>query len=141
MVLVSQKADRLARNVTTPVTKKVPQQERGGCPNRIQSSGRRCAEFRQMHFKVGALRNAHCRGIGVLEVLIAILIVGFSMAAIVNSYVVCARESDRAAYSLSAQSLALGRLEQVRAAKWDLAVLPAVDDVQSSNFPPAAEIL
>jgi len=65
------------------------------------------------------------------------LIVAFSMAAIVNSYVVCARESDRSAYSLSAQSLALGRMEQVRAAKWDLVVSPLVDDV--TNTPPVRE--
>jgi Tfp pilus assembly protein PilV len=94
-----------------------------------------------MRLKVGAPRNANCRGIGVLEILIAMLIVAFSMAAIVNSYVVCARESDRAAYSLSAQSLALGRLEQVRAAKWDLVVVPPVDDVQNTNFPAKSEVL
>ena len=66
-----------------------------------------------MRISVGKGGNADCLGICILEVLIAMLIVAFSLAAIVNSYVVCAREADRAAYSLAAQSLALGRMEQV----------------------------
>lgn len=87
-----------------------------------------------MRILVGERSNSSCLGIGILEVLIAMVIVAFSLTAIVNSYVVCAREADRAAYSLSAQSLALGRMEQVRAAKWDLLASPPVDQVSNSNF-------
>ena len=86
-------------------------------------------------------KKGKCRGVTVLEIVVAMLIVTFCVTAIVNSYVVCARQADRVAYSLAAQSLALGRMDQVRAAKWDLLNTPAIDEVVSTNFNPKFETL
>src|SRR4051812_46836469 len=94
-----------------------------------------------MQLMRGSSQTGHCRGVSVLEILVAMVIVTFCVTATVNSYVVCARQADKVAYSLSVQSLALGRMEQVRAAKWDLLNTPPIDEVVSTNFNPKFETL
>jgi hypothetical protein len=42
---------------------------------------------------------------------------------------------------LAANSLAMQRLEQARAAKWDTLAVPLVDQLVASNFPATIEIL
>ena len=49
------------------------------------------------------------------------------------------KTAEWAAYSLAAHSLAMQRIEQTRAAKWDPAGFPPVDDL--TNRPPAVDIL
>src|SRR5205085_3580725 len=53
-----------------------------------------------------------------------------------SGYVLSSRRAEWSAYSLAANSIALQRLEQTRACRWDpLAALP-VDELLISNFPP-----
>ena len=52
----------------------------------------------------------------------------------INGYVLSTHRAEWSAQSLAAHSMALQRLEQVRAAKWDLAAYPSVDQVIQSNF-------
>lgn len=75
------------------------------------------------------------------EVVMSMAITAMVVCGSINGYIFAAYEAEWSAYSLAAQSLANQRLEQVRAAKWDMAAFPPVDLVQSSNFPPRVDIL
>jgi type II secretory pathway pseudopilin PulG len=76
-----------------------------------------------------------------VEVLIALGISALSLGAIINGYILSAQTAEWSAYSLAAQSLALQRLEQARAAKWDLDGSPSIDQLVTGNFPLRSEIL
>jgi hypothetical protein len=54
-------------------------------------------------------------------------------------YVMSAQSAEWSAYNLAANSLAIQRLEQTRAAKWDRQASPLVDEL--TNFPTVVEIL
>ena len=56
----------------------------------------------------------------------------------IYGYVMSAQRAEWSAYSLAAQALASQRLEQMRAAKWDLRGSPIVDELTTSNFPTIA---
>ena len=75
------------------------------------------------------------------EVVIAMAIAALSLGAIINGYIISAQRAEWSAYSLAAHSLAMQRLEQSRAAKWDPAGSPPVDQLVSTNFPNTQEIL
>lgn len=75
------------------------------------------------------------------EVAISMAISALMVGAIITGYTLSARRAEWSAYSLAAQSLAMQRLEQTRATKWDPAAWPAVDELVSSNFPIRIEIL
>src|SRR5688572_18589175 len=64
-----------------------------------------------------------------------------SSSAIVTGYVMTAQRSEWLAYSLAANSLAMQRLEQTRAAKWDPYAYPVADELKSTNFPTLVEVL
>lgn len=68
-------------------------------------------------------------------------ILSMSVVAIINGYIYATRQAEWSAYSLAAHSLALQRLEQARAAKWDPQGYPAVDRVVQANFPVTTAIL
>jgi type II secretory pathway pseudopilin PulG len=54
-----------------------------------------------------------------VEVVIAMAIAALSLGSIVNGYVISSQRAEWSAYSLAAHSLAMMRMEQTRAAKWD----------------------
>ncbi len=68
---------------------------------------------------------------------LAVMVIGGS----IYGYVMGARRAEWSAYRLAANSLALGRVEQARASKWDPQGYPAVDELVSSNFPITTNIL
>jgi len=76
-----------------------------------------------------------------MEVVISILIGAIMVWGIVSGYSESARRAEWSAYSLAAQSLASQGIELTRAAKWDTLSFPSVDQVVSSNFPTAINIL
>jgi len=80
-------------------------------------------------------------GTTLVETVISIAIVGIMIGGTVNGYILAAHRAEWSAYSLAAQSLANQRLEQARAAKWDRAAYPPVDQVVSANFPVSVDIL
>jgi hypothetical protein len=62
---------------------------------------------------------------------LAAIVIGGS----VYGYVTAAQRAEWAAYSLAAHSLAMQRVEQCRAAKWDPLGFPPVDELVATNFP------
>jgi type II secretory pathway pseudopilin PulG len=73
------------------------------------------------------------------EVVIAMAIAALSLGSIVNGYIISSQRAEWSAYSLAAHSLAMQRLEQMRAAKWDPDGVPPAD--QLTNSPNKVEIL
>jgi len=88
-----------------------------------------------------SLRRRRSQGGSLVEVIFSLGIATLTIAGSVNGYVLSAKRAEWSAYSLAAHSLAIQRLEQVRAAKWDTATYPAVDQVVQSNFGPVTNIL
>lgn len=82
-----------------------------------------------------------------MEVVVSSLIGAIMVGAIVNGYSQSARRAEWAAYSLAAQSLAMQRVEQGRAAKWDtIGHDPSpgrtnAEQFIQSNFPVTIDVL
>ena len=83
----------------------------------------------------------HSRAFTLPEVLISGTLAAASLGGIIGGYIMSAQRAEWSAYHLAAHSLAIQRLEQARAAKWDLSAEPPVDMLVSSNFPPVVEVL
>jgi Tfp pilus assembly protein PilV len=81
------------------------------------------------------------RAFSLIETLIAFLVAGIAISALVSAFVASMRMAESSAYSLAANSLAVQGLEQIRAAKWDAVTFPNVDEVVTSNFPPVVSVL
>jgi type II secretory pathway pseudopilin PulG len=79
-------------------------------------------------------RKQNLSGITLIEVVLSLAIMGISFGAIITGYVMSARRAEWSAYSLAANSLAMQRLEQCRAAKWDLLTTPVTDELIAANF-------
>ena len=75
-------------------------------------------------------------GFTLAEVIISVGIAIVGISGIVWGYVMCSRRAELAACSAAAQQMAMRRLEQTRAAKWDPFAYPPVDELQTSDFPP-----
>ena len=80
-------------------------------------------------------------GVTLVEVVISLAIATISIGSIVGGYVYSARVAEWSSYSLAANSLAMQRLEQCRAAKFDVLTTPVVDELTAANFPAQLEIL
>jgi hypothetical protein len=70
-----------------------------------------------------------------LEVVFALTVSGLAIAGIVGGYIFAVGSSQRSALSLAATGRATERLEQTRAAPWQISSYPQVDQLQASNFP------
>jgi type II secretory pathway pseudopilin PulG len=79
-------------------------------------------------------RRRRQAGITLVEVVLSLAIMGIAFGAIIMGYVLSARRAEWSAYSLAANSLAMQRLEQCRAAKWDLLTTPVTDELVATNF-------
>lgn len=73
-------------------------------------------------------------GFTIMEVLVAIFIVGIMFGGIIYAYVGANDRAEWSAYSLAAESLAMQAIEQARAAKWDPQAWPVVDDLGVTNY-------
>lgn len=76
-----------------------------------------------------------------MEATIASAIAAMMFGGIVYGYIQSGRNAEWSAYSFAAQSMAMQRLEQSRACKWDPEATPAVDELVSTNFPTLISIL
>ena len=84
----------------------------------------------------------HCSGgFSLLEVVVSMVMIAVTVAAIVTGYIYSARQAELAAYQLAGESLALQRIEQMRAAKWDILTTPEVDELVAANFPTQTNVL
>jgi Tfp pilus assembly protein PilV len=80
-------------------------------------------------------------GISLIEVMVSMLILATAVGAIINGYIFTTYQAEWSAHSLAAHSLAVQRLEQTRAAKWDPQAYPSVDRVTQAKFPVTTAIL
>jgi len=69
-----------------------------------------------------------------MEATIASTIAAMMFGGIIYGYIQSNKSAEWSAYSFAAQSLALQRLEQTRACRWDPDGTPVVDDLTNSNF-------
>jgi type II secretory pathway pseudopilin PulG len=74
-------------------------------------------------------------GLTLVEAVLALAIAALTISGVATGYVFAAQQMEQAACSAAAESLALQRLEQARAAKWDALANPPVDELITSNFP------
>jgi prepilin-type N-terminal cleavage/methylation domain-containing protein len=81
------------------------------------------------------------RAFTLVEVLVSLALTGMMVTGIVSGFVQSAKQAEWSAYSLAAQSQALQKMEQVRAAQWDPLHFPPVDEVQQANFATVVDIL
>ena len=81
------------------------------------------------------------RAFTLVEVVVSMMIVGISMGGILSMYAQAALHTEYSAHRLAAQMMALGELEQVRAAKFDPRGAPPVDLLWTTNFPPRVDAL
>jgi len=84
--------------------------------------------------RVTFIRQRGTRGFTLIEVLVALIIIGLTFGVVINTYVRATDRAEWSAYSLAAQSVAQQGIEQVRAAKWDPQNFPAVDELGVTNF-------
>jgi len=76
-----------------------------------------------------------------MEVVVSLVILGISLGGILTLYLQLAWRADWSSYSVSAEMMALGGLEQCRAAKYDPHGSPPIDALVSTNFPSRVDIL
>lgn len=91
--------------------------------------------------KTGRNRLRATSGISLVETLIAMLIVAVTIVATINGYVLAANRAEWSAHSLAANSLVIQRLEQVRAASWNMTGDFPVDQLVDANFPAVKSVL
>ncbi len=81
------------------------------------------------------------RGVTLVEVLLASVLAGLTMSGILYGYSLSARRAEWSAYSLAGQSLAMMRIEQTRACKWDPNGWPPQDFLLNASFPQRVDVL
>src|SRR5215510_10096499 len=79
-------------------------------------------------------RSPH-KGMTLVETLVSMVIVALTITATINGYILSANRAEWSAQSLAAHSLAMQRLEQVRAATWNMTGETPVDFLTDANFP------
>lgn len=68
-------------------------------------------------------------------------IAAVAIGGLITGHSVSSQRAVWSTYSQAAQSLAVMRLEQSRAARWDPLANPPVDELVATNFPPVVEAL
>jgi Tfp pilus assembly protein PilV len=82
-----------------------------------------------------SVQRAGRLGFTLAEVVISAAIAALGIGGMVWGYILTAQRAEWSACSAAAHSLAMGRLEQTRAARWDpLAYPEEVDELVESNF-------
>ena len=80
-------------------------------------------------------------GLTLVEVVLATATAALSIGGTIYGYIRAAQSAEWSAYHLAAHSLAMQRVEQCRAAKWDLNADPVVDNLVDAYFPKIIEII
>jgi Tfp pilus assembly protein PilV len=86
-------------------------------------------------------RSLSGKAFTLVEVVISSLIGAVVMAGIIYGYVMSAERTEWSSYYQAAQSIAMQRMEQTRAAKWEVQTMPQTDELQSTNFPVVVKVL
>jgi type II secretory pathway pseudopilin PulG len=90
---------------------------------------------------IGLPGHPRHNGTTLMETLVSIMIVAIVVSATINGYILSTNRAEWSSQSLAAHSLALQRLEQVRAATWITSGEADVDNVISANFPDVTSVL
>ena len=69
------------------------------------------------------------------EVLMSMAVASISMAAILSGYLLSFQKAEWAAHDQAAQALAVQRVEQTKAARWEPFAMQAKDELNEANFP------
>ena len=85
--------------------------------------------------RIAGSRFQHLEGFALSEVVLSIAVSALSVAAVISSSVLSARSADYISHSTAADAAANARMEQTRAAKWDTAATPLIDELSAANFP------
>ncbi len=90
-----------------------------------------------------SLKNRRSReaAFTLMEASIASAVAALMFGGIVYGYIQAGRNAEWSAFSFAAQSMAMHRLEQTRACRWDPEATPAVDELVATNFPTLVSIL
>lgn len=75
------------------------------------------------------------------EVVMAVSVASITIGSTISGYVLVARRADWATMSGAADMLAMQRVEQIKAARWDTVAYPAIDEIVTNNFPDASTTL
>jgi prepilin-type N-terminal cleavage/methylation domain-containing protein len=95
-----------------------------------------------MHVYTRQILRANRRtGFTLAEILMAMAVMGMTIGGVLYGYLITLRRAEYSAYNLAAQSLAIQRLEQTRAARWQPNNGTVIDELVASNFPPDQQIL
>lgn len=81
------------------------------------------------------------QGLTLTEVVISLGLGGLMFGGVLTGYLQSATQAEWSAYNLAGHSLAMQRLEAVRASKWDTQAAPPVDLLVGANFPESEEVL
>ena len=81
------------------------------------------------------------KGFSIPEVFVSLAVLGVTVGGAISGYVVAVERSQWSACSRAASALALQRIEQARAAKWDTLVSTPVDELTTNNFPSVVQPL
>jgi type II secretory pathway pseudopilin PulG len=76
-----------------------------------------------------------------VEVVMALAITGITIGGIVSGYIYCTNANTKDALTVAANAQAQQRLEQARAARWDISSYPVVDQLVTNNFPDVNVVL
>ena len=80
-------------------------------------------------------------GATLVEVMMSLAVAAIALSGVVGGYILAARRTEWSSCAAAAQAMAMERLEQTRAAKWDPIAYPPIDDLVTSNFPVVVETL
>jgi type II secretory pathway pseudopilin PulG len=81
------------------------------------------------------------RGFSLAEVVISIGLLGFTLTGVLSGYLMAAKRATSSGCAQAAAANTLQRIEQARAATWDVQTSPAIDELVSSNFPALVQTL
>jgi Tfp pilus assembly protein PilV len=81
------------------------------------------------------------RAFTLMEVVIACLVAALFVGGTINGYIQSGRFAEWSSHSLAAQFMAMQRLEQTRACRWDLSASPTVDELVTNSFPVLVSLL
>src|SRR5688572_22668318 len=76
-----------------------------------------------------------CAGITLTEIVISLAITTLAMGGMVSGYTFSVERAEWAVRSAAAQILVDQKLEQTKAARWDLSASPQIDELVSTSFP------
>jgi prepilin-type N-terminal cleavage/methylation domain-containing protein len=74
-------------------------------------------------------------GMTLVEVMIALAIIGLTVEGIITGYIYCTTSATKAELAQAANAKAMQRIEETRSAQWNTSSSLAVDQLVATNFP------